>query len=191
MLLFACAEGELELFDATTEAQMQPPPSPNGFDASMRFDAFVPPPVRDAVAQVQPDRVSPLPLDVAAQPPPPDGGFLMPDGARFENEFDARPPPPEDPGCPGFSFQPQQPIAIQAFDVAYVSFERFERVLLELDGRADGAGGNPRIENGRIVGDAPFEYTWTVSGLPRGEWRFTFSVDEPPRQVGVCVKHVQ
>ena len=76
--------------------------------------------------------------------------------------------------------------------MAYLSFERFDRVLLELDGRLDDpGGGEPRIEDGRVVGDAPFEYTWTISGLPRGEWRFTFSAGEPPRQVGVCTKRVQ
>ncbi len=181
-LAFACAQGELEFPDGGVEDALtsgfKPPPTA-GFDAAPQPDRFVPPP--PPPPPPNPDGGGPVPFDAA--PPPPR------DAAPFIPAPDMAALPPQDPGCPNFAFSPPQPIAIQAFDVAYITAERYERVLMALEGGEP--GGNPRIENGRLAGENPYQYTWTVSGLPRGSWRFTFSAGEPPQQVGTCLKLVQ
>ncbi len=192
LLCLACAEGELLLADVGPEVGgfLPPVPNPTGFDAARPLDAQgMPRP--DARPFPSPGDGAPPPLDAARANP--DRGFLPPDAG-------ARPPDmggvPQDPACPGFAFTPPQPIAIQAFDVAYISPERFAQVQMGVEGEVQAGQENADIRDGRVVGEgAPYRYTWTVEGLARGSWTFTFSAAAAQgaalQGFGRCVRQVQ
>ncbi len=195
LALLGCAQGEVEGPDGGEEDALV-----YGGGGGAGFDAGLPPPV-----QVPSPDLGPPDPDMAGQPPPPpppppagDGpgpepvrDAAVPDVTNFE-AFDARPPPMEDPGCPGWVFRPQQPIAIQPFDVAFVADVQYAQAQLGLSGDVQA---NPTIADGRLVGDgAPYEYTWTIQNLPRGNYVFTFSAalyqGGALQQLGRCEKTV-